>query len=87
MVFAIEIVMEMRTQTGRTLSFPYVGNPPAQGYALFAFCRGSFCFNCTAAPSRQWFYDPDARSKAIFRNALTVAMANLDIAPLPFVGV
>ncbi len=87
MAFAIENVMEMTTPTGTTLSFRYVGNPPAQRRARFTFRRSPFRFNGLAATSRQWFYDPDARNKAIFRNALTAAMADLDIAPLPFLGV
>jgi hypothetical protein len=87
MVFAIEKVMEMRTPTGTTLSFCYVGNPPAQWHARFTFPRGPFCLNGTAAASCQWFYNPDARSKAIFGDALTAAIGDLDIVPLPFVGV
>ena len=87
MNFTIESVMEMKTPTEKTLSFRFVGNPPAQRRARFTFQRGAFCLNGTAAASRQWFYDPDARNKAIFRDALTSAMAELDIAPLPFVGV
>jgi hypothetical protein len=87
MAFTIENIMEMRTPTGTTLSFCYVRNPPAQRRARFTLQRGPFCFNGLAATSRQWFYNPDARNKALFWNAFTAAMADLDIAPLPFVGV
>jgi hypothetical protein len=40
MVVVIENLMEMRAPTGKTLSFRYVGNPPAQRRARFAFRRG-----------------------------------------------
>jgi hypothetical protein len=40
-----------------------------------------------ADTNRGWFYNPGARSKAEFRDALTAAMADLDIALLPFLGV
>jgi hypothetical protein len=39
------------------------------------------------AANRGWFYNPVARSKAEFRDVLTAAMADLDIALLPFLGV
>jgi hypothetical protein len=40
-----------------------------------------------AAANRGWFCDPDVRSKAEFWDVLTAAMADLDIALLPFLGV
>ena len=86
MVVVIENVMEMRAPTGKTLSFRYVGNPPAQRRAWFTFRRG-FRLTGMVAANRGWFYDPDARSKEEFRDVLTAAMADLDITLLPFLGV
>jgi hypothetical protein len=39
MVVVIESLMEMRAPTGKTLSFGYVSNPPAQRRAQFTFRR------------------------------------------------
>ena len=77
----IENLMEVRTPNKTTLSFRFVGNPPAQQRARLAWFRGR------NSSRSSWFYDPDARSKAQFRDAVRGAMAELDIALLPFVGV
>jgi hypothetical protein len=80
-------LMDIRTPTETTLSFRFVGNPPAQWRARFTFRGGPWRTTGRAAPNREWFYGPDARNKAIFHAALTAAMADLVIALLPFVGV
>jgi Holliday junction resolvase RusA-like endonuclease len=71
----IQNLMEVRTANERTISFLYVGNPPAQQRARLGWGR------------RRWFYDPDAGSKALFRAAMRDAMAEIDLALLPFAGV